>query len=475
MLNEKYKNHKRNKLKPYFSDKLYLIHKFHSTSFTKEKDSSIIKNKRKTFSFNSKKFENKINESIQEWFKYKSYLYLKRKKEEQKNNKILNEEIKGLKRSELNYSQILKLVGKAMNEDNPFNDSGFKIKMNIYKNKKIENQIKYRKIKENLIKKILFGSKIKSKVDSGIAKESGYEKLYQKIKNLKRNLERKKLFGEKSKSTINKNKGYFIVKEKQYKNKRRIIPNNSHLLKLKEEKIASNRSSNLDQTIISYNNDSLFNLNDTKKLENQINRSNNFIEIENLSKIKDLNNELFYNKLKNLNNKTFHFKNKKFNESMFSNNSKSSENFKQISTFRSTSKIEFKGRRKINKYNNLLNKTTKFVSNNKGRSKFKSKTMSGKNKMSKYISSLNDFYKNFKRINIKTNTLKYKTNNWEIPSYKKADSAINSNKDMLIFKLRQKYLNNEEKFLGKNKVNKSHKLIIKKLKEKLAFIDDEKS
>ena len=48
----------------------------------------------------------------------------------------------------------------------------------VYKNKKIENQIKYRKIKENLIKKILFGSKIKSKVDSGIAKESGYEKLY---------------------------------------------------------------------------------------------------------------------------------------------------------------------------------------------------------------------------------------------------------------------------------------------------------
>ena len=347
MLNEKYKNHKRNKLKPYFSDKLYLIHKFHSTSFTKEKDSSIIKNKRKTFSFNSKKFENKINESIQEWFKYKSYLYLKRKKEEQKNNKILNEEIKGLKRSELNYSQILKLVGKAMNEDNPFNDSGFKIKMNIYKNKKIENQIKYRKIKQNLIKKVLFGSKIKSRVDSGISKESGYEKLYQKINNLKRNLERKKLFGAKAKSTINKDKRYFIVKEKQYKNKRRIIPNNSNLLKLNEEKIANNKSANLDQTINNLNNDSLFDLNATKKLENRLDRSNNFIEIDSLSKIKELSKELFYNKLKNLNNKTFHFKNKKFNESIFSNNSKYSENLDQIATLGLLLKLSSKDKEKL--------------------------------------------------------------------------------------------------------------------------------
>ena len=46
---------------------------------------------------------------------------------------------------------------------------------------------------------------------------------------------------------------------------------------------------------------------------------------------------------------------------------------------------------------------------------------------------------------------------------------------MLIFKLRQKYLNNGENLKEKNKVNKSHKLIIKKLRESLAFIDDEKS
>ena len=60
-----------------------------------------------------------------------------------------------------------------------------------------------------------------------------------------------------------------------------------------------------------------------------------------------------------------------------------------------------------------------------------------------------------------------------MPSYKNVDSIINSNEDMLIFKLKQKYFAQYKNIFAKKKEKKSHELVKQKLKASLNFIDYE--
>ena len=473
MFDKKYYNNKRKKLKPYCSDKLYANHRFHSTSFTIEKD-KYIKNKRKIFSFNYTILKNKLNKSIHEYSKFKHNIYLNLLKEERQKNKIRNEALKELKSNDLNYTKILEFVDKAVNKENPFKDNDFQNKINLIKWKNLENSIKDKKIKDNLSKKILFDSKIKSKIDSGITKEASYQKLYQKINNLKKNFEKRNLFQKKSNSALNKYQENCRFKDKQNQNEKKIIQKNSDISKQKEENITNNKTATIDQTISNNNsNNSLFNLDYINRMEKKSMRSNSLIEINGISKIKEISEDLFYNKLRDRSSKSFHFKNRKFSDKIFSNNSKSSKNLDKISILKPTSILNFKGNRKINRYNNYIKRTTKFVSFNKPEVKYKANTINDEYKKNKYITLLDDIYRKFKKIKVKTINLKYKFNKWEMPSYKNVDSIINSNEDMLIFKLKQKYFAQYKNIFAKKKEKKSHELVKQKLKASLNFIDNE--
>ena len=208
-------------------------------------------------------------------------------------------------------------------------------------------------------------------------------------------------------------------------------------------------------------------------MEKKSMRSNSLIEINGISKIKEISEDLFYNKLRDRSSKSFHFKNRKFSDKIFSNNSKSSKNLDKISILKPTSILNFKGNRKINRYNNYIKRTTKFVSFNKPEVKYKANTINDEYKKNKYITLLDDIYRKFKKIKVKTINLKYKFNKWEMPSYKNVDSIINSNEDMLIFKLKQKYFAQYKNIFAKKKEKKSHELVKQKLKASLNFIDYE--
>ena len=97
------------------------------------------------------------------------------------------------------------------------------------------------------------------------------------------------------------------------------------------------------------------------------------IEINDISKIKDVKKDLLYTKFKSRNNKSFHIKNKKYYDKNVSNNSIFNDNLEKIPFLNPDSILKLKGKRNINKYNDIINRTKKLLSDNNRNIKYKIK------------------------------------------------------------------------------------------------------
>ena len=420
------------------------------------------KNPIKIVSFRNKLLEKEMRNSFAEYSAFKSNLFIKEKKEKEKEKKNLldNYNLKQMKR-DLTYTKISQLLDIAFNFKNPFKNFDINNKKNEITN--LNKTLKMNKINNHLAKIILHESKIKSKVDSGMKKKNELFLIFQKIKNSKNKIEKRNSF-------INFNNNKFLTlkanftnnkMKKYYRNVKNIrIIRNSSLNK-------NNKSANIDLTINNSNiSKNISEINRTNMIRSKsyinlnINENKN-IDYNFLNKIKNRSrsNNSFYNKRIKFNDNKFFFKNTSVNESMNHN-----------SPLKANSKIYGMKNKNIFPKKILKNK-------NKGNicKEYRCKSSGSrfnKDKIKYYTNIIDSIYGNYKKIKANSKKLKNKYKEWGFSSYKSIDNFVNMKEDMLIFLLKQKYFKHYKNFPKERKMKTINKSVAEKMKDALKFLDD---
>ena len=418
------------------------------------------KNPIKIVSFRNKLLEKEMRNSFAEYSAFKSNLFIKEKKEKEKEKKNLldNYNLKQMKR-DLTYTKISQLLDIAFNLKNPFKNFDINNKKNEITN--LNKTLKMNKINNHLAKIILHQSKIKSKVDSGMKKKNELFLIFQKIKNSKNKIEKRNSF-------INFNNNKFLTlkanftnnkMKKYYRNVKNIrIIRNTSLNK-------NNKSANIDVTINNSNiSKNISEINRTNMIRSKsyinlnINENKN-IDYNFLNKIKNRSrsNNSFYNKRITFNDNKFFFKNTSVNESMNHN-----------SPLKANSKIYGMKNKNIFPKKILKNK-------NKGNicKEYRCKSSRfNKDKIKYYTNIIDSIYGNYKKIKANSKKLKNKYKEWGFSSYKSIDNFVNMKEDMLIFLLKQKYFKHYKNFPKERKMITINKSVAEKMKDALKFLDD---
>ena len=414
-------------------------------------------NKIKIIPIRKKILDNKVNDCLKEYSIFKSKIYLKEKKEkENKINDILqNSVIKHLVRN-LNYSNIIQLIDIGINKYNPFKTYNVKNKINEIEN--MNKSINKNKIDINLAKKVLHDIKIKSRVDSGIKKDYNFDKIYQKIENCK--LQFVKKINQRTKLS-NLNNSYSI---RYYRNKEKneIKKNNSAFIRIKDDKTNNYNNMNSEKTINSVS----ASINHIENLKMKIVRSKSSKKLSDKNFHIDDNSKILRNR-----NKSFRNKRIISNEKIFSKNTTASESMNCSKGFRSASKFKFRFTQ-LNKTNNSRSKIEIF-----NPKKISNRTILN-SKMSKpnFATTIQQIYKDFRKIKSNSIKLKSKYKEWGFSSYKKIDDLIKVKEDMLLFHLKQKFLKNVNLFpKDKNKkiIDKNQSVINKIIKDIDLYDDHE--
>lgn len=416
------KNFKIEEIKKIFQKKLKDRKKGKGISFSKiEKGEKIYKTHKKDLSFKEKITDQAIKNSMRQYTKLKKIIYLNGKKYDdiQKKEELENKRIKELQ-SDLNYTNITKLLDLAFNKNNPFKDDG---KVIIDKNRK-------KQIFKNALHK-----KIRSNIDSGLKQDLDFSEIFHKIENSKKNLE--KMLNENNKKNRKLNKSKSLILSYSNFNKYRNVNNSNK----------STDNKNLSEKI-EYGNNSLNPSISQLKTPNGI--FNNFKEeaVKSLKSIKYENN-IKINKLKKISssiniNKT--------------NKNKSYAHIKKPLFLKKQKHINHKLKYfVINNDAQKLNLSQVKIGNLKMNSNKKSFL---EDRMKKYIDVIEDIYNKYIKIKSDSEKLKidYKMNN--ISSYQNIDEMINIKEEMKLDLLKDKYIKNcfsQPKF--KNNFTKKSRLI----------------
>ena len=416
------KNFKIEEIKKIFQKKLKDRKKGKGISFSKiEKREKIYKTHKKDLSFKEKITDQAIKNSMRQYTKLKKIIYLNGKKYDdiQKKEELENKRIKELQ-SDLNYTNITKLLDLAFNKNNPFKDDG---KVIIDKNRK-------KQIFKNALHK-----KIRSNIDSGLKQDLDFSEIFHKIENSKKNLE--KMLNENNKKNRKLNKSKSLILSYSNFNKYRNVNNSNK----------STDNKNLSEKI-EYGNNSLNPSISQLKTPNGI--FNNFKEeaVKSLKSIKYENN-IKINKLKKISssiniNKT--------------NKNKSYAHIKKPLFLKKQKHINHKLKYfVINNDAQKLNLSQVKIGNLKMNSNKKSFL---EDRMKKYIDVIEDIYNKYIKIKSDSEKLKidYKMNN--ISSYQNIDEMINIKEEMKLDLLKDKYIKNcfsQPKF--KNNFTKKSRLI----------------
>ena len=414
------KNFKIEEIKKIFQKKLKDRKKGKGISFSKiEKREKIYKTHKKDLSFKEKITDQAIKNSMIQYTKLKKIIYLNGKKYDdiQKKEELENKRIKELQ-SDLNYTNITKLLDLAFNKNNPFKDDG---KVIIDKNRK-------KQIFKNALHK-----KIRSNIDSGLKQDLDFSEIFHKIENSKKNLE--KMLNENNKKNRKLNKSKSLILSYSNFNKYRNVNNSNK----------STDNKNLSEKI-EYGNNSLNPSFSQLKTPNGI--FNNFKEeaIKSLKSIKYENNA----KINQL---------KKISSSVNINKTNKNKSYTYI-------------KKPLLLKKHVNHKLKNFVINNDAQrlnlSQFKignlkmnsNKKSFLEDRMKKYIDVIEDIYNKYIKIKSDSEKLKidYKMNN--ISSYQNIDEMINIKEEMKLDLLKDKYIKNcfsQPKF--KNNFTKKSRLI----------------
>ena len=414
------KNFKIEEIKKIFQKKLKDRKKGKGISFSKiEKREKIYKTHKKDLSFKEKITDQAIKNSMIQYTKLKKIIYLNGKKYDdiQKKEELENKRIKELQ-SDLNYTNITKLLDLAFNKNNPFKDDG---KVIIDKNRK-------KQIFKNALHK-----KIRSNIDSGLKQDLDFSEIFHKIENSKKNLE--KMLNENNKKNRKLNKSKSLILSYSNFNKYRNVNNSNK----------STDNKNLSEKI-EYGNNSLNPSISQLKTPNGI--FNNFKEeaIKSLKNIKYENN-VKINKLKNISSSV------NINKT---NKNKSYTYIKKPLLLKKHVNHKLKNF-VINNDAQRLNLSQFKIGNLKMNSNKKSFL---EDRMKKYIDVIEDIYNKYIKIKSDSEKLKidYKMNN--ISSYQNIDEMINIKEEMKLDLLKDKYIKNcfsQPKF--KNNFTKKSRLI----------------
>ena len=420
------------------------------------------KNQIKIVSFRNKLLEKEMRNSFAEYSAFKSNLFIKEKKEKEKEKKNLldNYNLKQMKR-DLTYTKISQLLDIAFNLKNPFKNFDINNKKNEITN--LNKTLKMNKINNHLAKIILHESKIKSKVDSGMKKKNELFLIFQKIKNSKNKIEKRNSF-------INFNNNKFLTlkanftnnkMKKYYRNVKNIrIIRNTSLNK-------NNKSANIELTI----NNSNISKNISEINRTNMIRSKSYINL-NINENKNIDYN-FLNKIKNRSrsNNSFYNKRIKFNDNkFFLKNTSISESMNHNSPLKANSKIYGMKNKNIFPKKILKNK-------NKGNicKEYRCKSSGSrfnKDKIKYYTNIIDSIYGNYKKIKANSKKLKNKYKEWGFSSYKSIDNFVNMKEDMLIFLLKQKYFKHYKNFPKERKMKTINKSVAEKMKDALKFLDD---
>ena len=396
-----------------------------SFSYSKNEDINNLKRIKPNISVNQKIKDNAISNSFINYSSLKSYIYSKEQKDKnfEKKDKLENVNIKNLK-LDLNYTNIYQLFNLVFNKYNPFNYNINKKKLEV---KKIGILLNKNKVKSDLLKKILPGKKITSRIDSGIKKDIKFDKIYQQIQNYKNILEKKK-------SLLNQKK--ICIKSYTTKNNIKLNKSSSYVI----------NKSNLNKYLSDMSNTYIIN---DKQNNNEISKS---IEQSNQS-INNTERKLFKSASEAI---ILTPKNKsniiKINNSNLRKRRKScieSNNLKIIiRTNKKSFKQKYKNLNKSHSTNLLYIHKNRNMTNNKNKNSniYKMNKEKINKNINNYVSNIEDMFEEYNKIKSNTNRLKLEYKMWHFSKYSNIDEIINAKEDMLLFLLKQKFFKNQKNY-----------------------------
>ena len=427
--------------------------------------------KKQDISFKQKITDQAIINSLRNYSAFKSYIYAREQQEKNniKKEKMENENINNLK-TDLNYTNLLHLFTLVRTKYNPFKYNIKKKQLEIEK----QNKNKYQnKIKDILLRKMLYGKNITSKIDSGLKKDLELANLYKKIYNYKEKYEKIKLLNEKklgsNSSTTRENNKSIINIIKKFNKSNSFIINNSNYLKYNNNFFGISISNSETINEKKKNNESLSYEPSTKNLikfdndkintERKLYKSKSQAYLNNISEIKKINKKYLCNDNKII---------KKHNKFDIQNKNSKLYVIKPNKKLLNSSK-----KKNINSYSAILNESINRINKKPKFEKIIQKKINEKGHKN-YISNIEDIFREYNKIKSNSDRLKMDYKMWHFSKYRDIDEIVDIKEDMLLFLLKQKYFRNKNNLAKSQNLNyKQNKSVIEIIKDDFNRIEDE--
>lgn len=464
------------KLKEMLKKKLEDRHKIKGYCFAYNKNNSFHKNKNKSkikkplltaYEEQQKTIqENEFRFAIEDYQKLKHNIYTfdwKLNEDKKRDNKI---KTKNFPRDKINFSNLQEMLTEFIRNKNKHNDN-----MNTIIKSKIKLDNVNRSLRENRINSILSKvslhfNKVKTKVNLGKndieSSEHNYKKLIEILNESRRKLQ-KSTINNSSKKSMSSSKKIMSLDVKSIDNmeklKNRKFKNNSNfnvnITGNKKLDDLQNKINNIDNIV-----ENTTTINTYSEGRNNFNIYNNYKGKENYQK---KHNTIGSNEINNNNKNIFDT----------TNNSNSNFNFEDDKNINNKfMKRAFSHSRNRNAY---LNQNFNSDSNNNKmmnktpvRSAFK-RSCKVKN-LPLYTTTIEDILNEYYRIKKKSKLTKIHYRETHLMTYREIDKAVKIKEDLLIFLLKQKFLNNQFPLKNTKRPNRK-KIFVNKFKDDVDFID----
>ena len=416
--------------------------------------------------------ENEFRFAIEDYQKLKHNIYIydwKINEDKKKDNKIRT---KNFPRDKINFSNLQEMMTEFIRNKNKHNDNMNTITKSRIKLDNFNRGIKENRINSILSKVSLHFNKVKTKVNLGKndidSSEHNYKKLIEIL-----NESRKKLKKNNNDSSAKKSKSLDI----------KSIDN---IEKLKNRKYKFNSNFNVNTSGNKNSDDIQKKINIIDNLVEKTKTINNYSEGRRYNNIynnyKEKEKEKYKNKHNTICSNKIKIKNKSkyiFDTTNNSNSKYNNDDDKNIKN-RFLKRPFSHSRNRISDFNQNFNSdssnnnNTIFNTNKKMyktpvRSAFKRSSNKVKN-LPLYTTTIEDIINEYDRIKKKSKLTKIHYRETHLMTYREIDKVVKIKEDLLVFLLKQKFLNNQFPLKSAKRPNK-RKLFIKKLKDNVDVLD----
>jgi len=409
--------------------------------------------------------DNEFRFAIEDYQKLKHNIFTldwKINEDKKKDNKIRT---KNFPRDKINFCNLQEMLTEFLRNKNKHNENMNTIAKSKIKLDNINRSIRENRINAILSKVSLHFNKVRTKVNIGNNDIDSSEHNYKKIMKIL-NESRKKFQRNNNISSSKKSKSLDI---KSIDNIQKLKHNTKYRINSKF-KVNTTGYKNLDD--IPNKNNNMENVEGKARTINAYSEGRNNINIFNnyIGKDKYKNNTLYSNRIKNKSKYIFDIANssksnnedeKTINNRLMKRAISHSRNIYLNQNFNSDS-------RSNNNFNTIFN-TKKIINKPPVKSAFKRSSLKVKN-LPIYTTTIEDILNEYYRIKKRSKLTKINYRETHLMTYREIDNVIKIKEDLLVFLLKQKFLNNQFPLKSIKKPNQ-RKIFVKKFKDHIDNFD----